>query len=122
MLQLAAEQSQGVQRVSVNLVQDGLYLLPHGLTGSSYVILQAVQTPGGWNLIENHATSFGSEEFKARSSLPSEQLLRFAVEPSGALTQQGAGGTAQQTSFSLANLSLIGYLRNGTFVPTEEGL
>jgi hypothetical protein len=108
--------------VSVNLEQDGLYLLPQGLGGSSYLILQAVHTPGGWNLIENHATSFGSEEFKARSALAPEQLARFVVEPSGALAQQAAGGTAQQTSFSLANLSLIGYLRDGSFVPTEEGL
>lgn len=108
--------------MSVTLEQDGLYILAHALEGSSYLILQAVKTGDGWNLIENHATPFGSEQFKARSQFSSDQLIRFAVEPSGSLVAAGGGGTAQQTNFSLANLSLIGYLRNGVFVPTEEGL
>jgi hypothetical protein len=108
--------------VSVTLEQDGLYILAHALEGSSYLILQAVSGGGGWSLIENHATPFGSEQFKARSQFSANQMVRFAVEPSGALIADSGGGTAQQTNFTLANLSLIGYLRNGTFVPTEEGL
>lgn len=107
--------------MSVTLEQDGLYILAHALEGSSYLILQAVKTADGWSLIENHATPFGSDQFKARSQFSSDQLIRFAVEPSGSLVAAG-GGTAQQMNFSLANLSLIGYLRNGVFVPTEEGL
>ncbi|HEY0604984.1 MAG TPA: hypothetical protein VGD58_18845 [Herpetosiphonaceae bacterium] len=108
--------------MSVTLEQDGLYILAHALEGSSYLILQAVKTADGWNLVENHATPFGSEQFKTRSQFPADQMVRFAVDPSGALVADGGGGTAQQTNFTLANLSLIGYLRNGTFVPTEEGL
>lgn len=108
--------------MSVTLEQDGLYILAHALEGSSYLILQAVSNGGSWNLIENHATPFGSEQFKSRSQFPADQMVRFAVAPSGALVEDGGGGTAQQTNFTLANLSLIGYLRNGTFVPTAEGL
>lgn len=108
--------------MSVTLEQDGLYILAHATEGSSYLILQAVKTADGWNLVENHATPFGSEQFKARSQFPADQMVRFHVTPSGALVAASGGGTAQQTDFTLANLSLIGYLRNGTFVPTEEGL
>lgn len=86
------------------------------------MILQAVRNGGSWNLIENHSTPFGSDQFKSRSQFPADQMVRFAVAPSGTLVEDGRGGTAQQTDFTLANLSLIGYLRNGTFVPTEEGL
>lgn len=108
--------------MSVTLEQDGLYILAHATEGSSYLILQAVETAGGWSLVENHATPFGSEQFKARCQFPPDQMVRFHVAPSGVLVADGGGGTAQQTDFTLANLSLIGYLRNGTFVPTEEGL
>lgn len=108
--------------MSVKLEQNGLYILAHALEGSSYLILQAVQTSDGWSLIENHATPFGSDEFKARRQFSPDQMVRFAVQSSGELVEQGNGSTVQQMNFTLANLSLIGYLRNGTFVPTEEGL
>jgi hypothetical protein len=107
--------------MSVTLEQDGLYILPNALE-ETYVIVQAERAAEGWQLTESHATDLGSEEFKARAQLPPDQQIRYAVDSSGALTRQGADGTARQTSLTLANLSLIGYLRGGRFIPTEEGL
>jgi len=108
--------------MSVKLEQDGLYMLPNGLDGRSDLILRATQTSDGWQLVECHGLPFGSEQFKARASLPAEQLRRYTVETSGALLQDSTNNAAQPTDFSMANLSLIGYLRGGTFIPPEEGL
>jgi hypothetical protein len=107
--------------MSVTLEQDGVYILPNALDGT-YLIVQAERGSEGWQLTECHATSFGSEQFKARSLFAPDQLIRYTVDPAGSLVQRGGHGTAHQTEWTLANLSLIGYLRNGTFLPTEEGL
>ncbi|HEX6292376.1 MAG TPA: hypothetical protein VFZ66_24530 [Herpetosiphonaceae bacterium] len=107
--------------MSVRLEQGGLYILPDALAGASYLILQAQQTTGGWQLVECHATPFGSDRFKARAVASDEQVIRFDVDASGALAQRG-GDETQPRRFTLANLSLIGYLRDGQFIPTEEGL
>jgi hypothetical protein len=107
--------------MSVTLEQDGLYILPNALH-ETYLIVQAQHTSQGWQLVESHATSLGSDEFKARAQFSPDRMMRYAVDPSGALVEHSANGTAQQTNLTLANLSLIGYLRNGTFIPPEEGL
>ncbi len=108
--------------MSVKLEQDGLYILPNALEGTSYVILQATQTSHGWQLFECHALPFGSEQFKSRTLVSDEQLLRYDVDSSGALLAHTDDTTQQQTNFSLASLSLIGYLRDGQFIPAPEGL
>ena len=107
--------------MSVTLEQDGLYILPNALE-ETYLIVQAERAADGWQLTESHATSLGSEEFKARAQLPPDQLTRYTVDSSGALARHEANGTVRQTTLTLANLSLIGYLRDGRFIPTEEGL
>jgi hypothetical protein len=107
--------------MSVTLEQNGLYILPNALQ-ETYLIVQAERAADGWQLTESHATDLGSEEFKARAQLAPDQLTRYAVDQAGALVRHGADGTAQQTNLTLANLSLIGYLRGGKFIPTEEGL
>ena len=104
--------------MSVTLEQNGVYLLPNGLHGDTYMIVQAQQQPEGWQLIECHATPLGNEAFKQRATLSSQERYVFRVEPDGALVQHSP--SEQQTRFSLMNLSLLGALVDDTFVPFES--
>ncbi len=108
--------------MSVRLEPDAIYLLPDALPNRAYVILQAIEKEDGWQLVECHKVPFGSERFKEREALPEDEMLQYRVDHSGALVQDAANGTVKQTNFTLANLSLLGYIRADTFFPADEGL
>lgn len=108
--------------MSIRLEPDGIYLLPSALDDNYYVILQAIETADGWHLVEMHGTPWGSDRFKERATLPADQMLRYRVDPNGTLLQQAPTAADSTRAFTLANLSLLGYLRGGNFVQPNEGL
>lgn len=107
--------------MSLQLEQDGLYILPNAI-GDMYAVVEARREGDGWQLIENHDVPFGSPEFKERASLPPEQHLSYRVAADGRLIQQTPANITSPHSFSIANLSIIGHLRDGRFVAAPEGL
>ena len=106
--------------MSTRLEQNGVYLLPDALDGSEYIILQATQEAGGWQLVECHATPHGNDRFRERTALPPDQMIRYAVTPDGTLVEQSTSGHQRETQFTLANLSLLGYVQDGAFVSAAE--
>lgn len=106
--------------MSARLEQHGVYLLPDAIDGTEYVLLEAVQDQDGWHLIETHAASHAKDRFNDRSGLPAEQLLRYTVASDGTLVEQTSSGSTSGRRFTLANLSLMGYLRDGTYVSAAE--
>lgn len=103
--------------MSTTLQEDYVYLLPNGLQGETYLIVQAQEGPEGWQLIECHGTPLGSRAFKERSELPHQQRFAYNVQADGTLVQYRPGQA--QTHFSLANLSVLGMMVGNTFVPIE---
>jgi hypothetical protein len=106
--------------MSARLEQHAVYLLPHALEGTEYVLLEAVQEHDGWYLVETHAAPIGNDRFNERATLPAAQMLRYAVTTDGALVAPTSGAMPQDTGFSLANLSLMGYLRDGAYISAAE--
>lgn len=100
--------------MSAHLEQNGLYILPKALGATDYLVLRAEQHSAGWRLVENHDAPGGSDRFRARAGLSSEHMYVFAVSVSGELEQLTPQDN--QGRHSLANLSLLGYLRDGRFV------
>ena len=105
--------------MSIKLEENGVYLLPENGGGPAYLILLATRENGGWHLSEYHETSFGDAAFKQRATLPPEEMMHFEVAPNGELLERGVRGVARQTGLSLTKLSLLGHLRNGSFMPAE---
>jgi hypothetical protein len=106
--------------MSARLEQNGVYLLPDALNGSEYIILQATQEAGGWQLVECHATPHGNNRFRERAAFPPDQMIHYAVTPDGTLVEQNTSGQQRTTKFTLANLSLLGYIQDGAFVSAAE--
>lgn len=104
--------------VSLRLEQNGVYLLPNGLQGDTYMIVEAREQGDGWQLVECHATPLGHDTFKQRATLPQQQQYVYHVEADGTLVEHAP--TQQPTRFSLVNLSLLGRLIDNTFVPIES--
>lgn len=104
--------------MSTTLQEDHVYLLPNGLHGQTYLIVQAQQGPDGWQLVECHATPMGSDTFKERARLPQPERYVYQVQPDGTLVQRSP--SQEPTHFSMANLSLLGQLVGDSFVPIES--
>lgn len=108
--------------MSLTLEQNGVYLLPVQYGTSPYLVLLAEWAGDGWKLTELHTTPFGEPAFKQRASLPPDQLVSFAVGEDGALVQQTGTQPAHATgggNLTVERLSILGYLREGSFVPVE---
>lgn len=105
--------------MSITLEQNGVYLLPEGLGGQTYLILLATQETGTWHLTECHETPFGDPAFKERATFPPEEMVHFEVATNGELLERTESGVPRQTGFTLGNLSILGHLQNGTFMPAE---
>ncbi len=106
--------------MSVRLEEHGVYLLPNALNGQEYAVLEAIQTKDGWQLVECHAAPSENDRFHERAGLPADQMIRYAVTPDGTLVDQTAGSAQADRGFTLANLSLLGYLRDGNYVSAAE--
>lgn len=104
--------------MSTTLQEDHVYLLPNGLHGQTYLIVQAQPGQDGWQLVECHATPLGSAAFKERAGLPQQQQFVYQVQPDGTLIQRSP--SEEPTRFSMANLSLLGMVVGGSFVPIES--
>jgi len=100
--------------MSARLEENGLYILPDALGEMDYMIVRAEQHGDGWRLVESHDAPGGSDRFRARVGLRTEDLYVFEVSPSGEI-KQTAPRDEQRITHTLANLSLLGYLRNGRF-------
>jgi hypothetical protein len=106
--------------MSATLEPQGVYLLPHALGQGEYAVLEAVREQDQWYLVECHAAPFGSDRFRARAALPPEQQLRLLLGEDGELLHQTPTGTWQPSPHTLTNLSLMGYLRDGTYVGVAD--
>lgn len=106
--------------MSVKLEQGGVYLLPDAVDGEIYAVLEAQRTADGWQLVECHATPFGPEAFQRRATLPPEEQLRYRVDADGALLQEQPSADAAPTRWTVANLSLLGRMRDGALVLVES--
>ncbi len=104
--------------MSARLELHGVYMLPDALGQGAYAVFEAVQDQ--WYLVECHAAPFGSDQFRARAGLPPEQQLRLVLAEDGGLHQRTPTGTWQPSEHTLTNLSLMGYLRGGTYVGVAE--
>ena len=108
--------------MSLTLEQNGVYLLPVQFGTSPYVVLLAERTGDGWALTELHTTPFGEPAFKQRANLPPDQLVSYAVGQDGTLGQQMGPQPAHPPAggkLTVERLSILGYLRDGAFVPVE---
>jgi hypothetical protein len=106
--------------MSAKLEPHGVYLLANALGVGEYAVLEAVHEQDQWYVVECHAAPFGSDPFRQRTALPPEQQLRFLLAADGVLLQRTATGTWHPSAHTLTNLSLMGYLRDGTYVGVAE--
>ena len=106
--------------MSATLEPHGVYLLPNALGVGEYAVLEAVREQDQWYVVECHAAPFGSDPFHERMTLPPAQQLRFLLAADGKLLQPTPTGTWQPSVHTLSNLSLMGYLRDGTYVGVAE--
>jgi hypothetical protein len=106
--------------MSAKLEPHGVYLLPNALGVGEYAVLEAVREQDQWYVVECHAAPFGSEHFRQRTALPPAQQLRLLLAADGVLLHPTPTGTWQPSDYSLTNLSLMGYLRDGTYVGVVE--
>jgi hypothetical protein len=106
--------------MSAKLELHGVYVLPNALGVGEYAVLEAVQEQDQWYVVECHAAPFGSAPFRARTALPPEQRMRFVLAADGVLLQPTPTGTWHPSTHTLSNLSLMGYLRDGTYVGVAE--
>ncbi len=106
--------------MSAKLERHGVYVLPNALGVGAYAVLEAVQEQDQWYLVECHAAPFGSDPFHQRTTLPPEQQLRFLLAADGALLHPTPTGTWQPSAHTLSHLSVMGYVRDGTYVGVAE--
>lgn len=107
--------------MSMQLDHDAVYLLPNAF-GEGYAILRASEEADGWRLTEYHGLDGVAAPMAERAALAPEQQLRFRVGPDGALIEQGADRVEHATRFTIADLNLLGRLRDGVLVQPNEGL
>lgn len=108
--------------MSVQLEQDAVYLLPDALDGTHYLILRATEANGAWRLVEEHGVPHGNAAFRERATLPADEQVAFEVDPSGRLAPLRRAPSMPDRQWSLVNLSLFGYLRDGVYQQPPEGL
>ncbi len=107
--------------MSLQLDQDAVYLLPNAF-GEGYAILRASEDADGWRLTEYHGLDGIAAPMAERATLPPEQQLCFRVGPQGELIEQGADRVEHAPRFTIADLNLLGRLRDGVLVQPNEGL
>lgn len=106
--------------MSAKLEPHGVYILPHALGHGEYAVLEAVREQDQWYVVECHAAPFGSDAFRQRTALPPAQQLRLLLAADGVLHERTPMGTWQPSAHTLSKLSLMGYLRDGTYVGVVE--
>ncbi len=106
--------------MSATLEPHGVYLLPNALGVGEYAVLEAVREQDQWYLVECHAAPFGSDAFRHRTAVPPEQQLRLLLAADGGLHQRTPTGTWHPSAHTLTQLSLMGYLRDGTYIGVAD--
>ena len=107
--------------MSMKLDHDTIYILPNAF-GEGYAILRATEDADGWHLREYHGLDGVATPMEARAALPPEQQLHYRVGSEGELIPYGADRVEHATNFTIANLNLLGRLRDGVLVQPNEGL
>lgn len=108
--------------MSLQLEQDAVYLLPDALDGTHYLILRAAQEQGRWLLIEEHNVPHENNALQQRAALKPEERVVFEVQPSGELVPLRRTDSMPDRRWTMTNLSLFGYLRDGVYRQPPEGL